>query len=171
MFNTRGQSPRGHNQYISIHNTSTRQDVFLCRCPLFSAACRKEWTLSARPLAGPVARPSPPLSLWGTKRPVTTLCACAVESWRALGRRGVAPAPRFLICVPSGAVPTLALAGAGPCLSTVATFVACIPVLWRDGPGVVHVVRRPGRRVAGRGLRRRVRLVAGEWCCWPSFGG
>ena len=44
-------------------------------------------------------------------------------------------------------------------------------VLWRDGPGVVHVVRRPGRRVAGRGLRRRVRLVAVEWCCWPSFGG
>ena len=44
-----------------------------------------------------------------------------------------------------------------------------ILALWRDGPGVVHVVRRPGRRV--RGLRRRVRLVAVEWCCWPSFGG
>ena len=92
---------------------------------------------------------------------------CAVESWRSSGRRGVAQAPRFLICVLSGAVPTLALAGAGPCLSTVATFVVCILVLWRDGPGVVHVVRRPGRRVAGRGLCRRVRLVACEppACC------
>ena len=142
-----------------------------CRCPLFSEALRKEWTLSALPPVGPVVRLSPPLSLWGTKCPVTTLCACALESWRAFGLRGVAPVPRFLICVQSGAVPTLALVGAGPCLSTVASFVAWILVLWSDGPGVVHVVRRPGRRVAGRGLRRRVRLVAREWCCWPSFGG
>ena len=29
-------------------------------------------------------------------------------------------------------------------------------VLWSAGPGVVHV-QRPGRRVAGCGLRRRVR--------------
>ena len=130
-----------------------------CRCPLFSEALRKEWTLSALPPVGPVVRLSPPLSLWGTKCPVTTLCACALESWRAFGLRGVAPVPRFLICVQSGAVPTLASAGAGPCLSTGATFVACILVLWRHGPGVVHV-QRPGRWVAGWGLRRRVRLVA-----------
>ena len=64
----------------------------------------------------------------------------------------------------------LPAAEAGPCLSTGVIFVACILVLWRDGPGVVHV-QRPGRRVAGRGLRRRVRLVAVVWCCWPSFGG
>ena len=53
------------------------------------------------------------LRFFRTKHPVATICACAVECWRALGRRGVAPALRCLICVQSGAVPTLALAGAG----------------------------------------------------------
>ena len=74
----------------------------------FLKTFRKEWTLCARPPASPVVRLSPPFSLWGTKNPVVTLCACAVQSGRAWARRGVAPAPRFRICVQSGAVPPLA---------------------------------------------------------------
>ena len=106
-----------------------------CRCPLFSEACRKEWTLSARPQAGPVLRPSPPLSLSlsGEQKSCCYLVRLRRGVWACFGRRGAAPAPRFLICVRPGAVPTSASAEAGPGLSTAAAFVACIVECWSWG--------------------------------------
>ena len=92
----------------------------------FLKTFRKHRTLSAPSQAGPVVRLSPLLSPRRAKRPSVALCACAVVSGRVCGRRGVAPAPQFLICVHSGEISTLASVEAGLCLCTGAALVAYV---------------------------------------------
>ena len=62
-----------------------------CRCSLFSEACRKERTLGARPQAGHVLRPSPPLSLSGEQRVLLLCCAYAPWSLGVLWAPGGCP--------------------------------------------------------------------------------
>ena len=89
--------------------------------------------------------------------------------------RKVAPVPRFLTCVHSGD----SYFGLGWGWASLVYWHhlggMCCEVMHVTRPVLMHV-QRPGRRVAGCCLCRRVQLrnrcvVAVVWCCWPSLGG
>ena len=116
---------------------------------------------SARAQAGPIVCLYPPLSPWGPKIPHSTLCAGAVESGRACGRRGLGGhdpgASTSDLCV-LGGDSYLGL-GWGRALLFYWHHLGgmCCFVMHVPGPGLMRV-QGPGRRLADCGSCRRVEL-------------
>ena len=115
------------------HSRLGYASMAFCRCPLFLKPAERNGRSSRGlrlALFSALHRNS--LSL-GNKE----FCCYVVRMRRRVracfGRLRAAPAPRFLICVQSGAFPTSASAVAGPGLSTAATFVACNVECWSWG--------------------------------------